>query len=70
MPDKDDGLTPDEYFMQRDRQTYLLGAHSQERERLASYLWKLRKRVLDDLGIPEWQLNFPLKLDQPVKEAE
>jgi DNA-binding MarR family transcriptional regulator len=31
-----------------------------ERERLASTLFKLRKRVLDDLGIPEWHLNFPL----------
>jgi DNA-binding MarR family transcriptional regulator len=31
-----------------------------ERERLTSYLWKLRSKVLDDLGIPEWSLNFPL----------
>jgi DNA-binding MarR family transcriptional regulator len=31
-----------------------------ERERLASYLWKLRRKVLQDLGIPEWHLNFPL----------
>ena len=31
-----------------------------ERERLASCLWKLRSRVFQDLGIPEWQLNFPL----------
>jgi DNA-binding MarR family transcriptional regulator len=31
-----------------------------ERERLASYLWKLRARVMQDLGIPEWRLNFPL----------
>jgi DNA-binding MarR family transcriptional regulator len=31
-----------------------------ERKRLASYLFKLRKRVLEDLGIPEWHLNFPL----------
>ena len=31
-----------------------------ERERLASYLFKLRSSVLADLGIPEWQLNFPL----------
>jgi DNA-binding MarR family transcriptional regulator len=31
-----------------------------ERERLAAYLWKLRRRVIEDLGIPEWQLDFPL----------
>jgi DNA-binding MarR family transcriptional regulator len=31
-----------------------------ERERLASSLFKVRRRVLQDLGIPEWQLNFPL----------
>lgn len=32
----------------------------EERERLASYLWKLRSRALEDLGIPEWQIKFPL----------
>lgn len=32
----------------------------EERERFASYLWKLRRKVLQDLGIPEWHLNFPL----------
>jgi len=31
-----------------------------EREHLASYLWKLRRHVLQDLGIPEWHLNYPL----------
>ncbi len=31
-----------------------------ERERLATYLFKLRGKVLEDLGIPEWHLNFPL----------
>jgi len=31
-----------------------------ERKRLASYLFRLRRRVFQDLGIPEWQLNFPL----------
>lgn len=36
-----------------------------ERERLASYLFKLRSRVLQDLGIPEWQLNFPLNPNRP-----
>jgi DNA-binding MarR family transcriptional regulator len=29
-----------------------------ERDRLALYLWKLRSRVLKDLGIPEWQLDL------------
>ncbi len=29
-------------------------------ERLASYLWKLRGQVLKELGIPEWQIKFPL----------
>jgi DNA-binding MarR family transcriptional regulator len=41
-----------------------------ERERLALYLRKLRTRVLQDLGIPEWQLNFPLNLDQPSGKEE
>lgn len=31
-----------------------------QRERLALYLWKLRGNVLKELGIPEWQLKFPL----------
>jgi DNA-binding MarR family transcriptional regulator len=31
-----------------------------EREALASTLFKLRGKVLQDLGIPDWQLNFPL----------
>jgi DNA-binding MarR family transcriptional regulator len=31
-----------------------------ERERLASSLWKVRRKVLQDLGIPEWHLDFPL----------
>jgi DNA-binding MarR family transcriptional regulator len=30
-----------------------------QRERLAMYLWKLRSRTLEQLGIPEWQLTFP-----------
>jgi DNA-binding MarR family transcriptional regulator len=30
----------------------------QERERLSQYLWKLRSRVLEDLGIPEWSLDL------------
>jgi DNA-binding MarR family transcriptional regulator len=31
-----------------------------QRERLATYLWKLRGKVLQELGIPEWQIKFPL----------
>ena len=31
-----------------------------QRERLASYLWKLRGGVLKELGIPEWKIKFPL----------
>jgi DNA-binding MarR family transcriptional regulator len=31
-----------------------------QRERLASYLWKIRGRVIGELGIPEWQIKFPL----------
>jgi DNA-binding MarR family transcriptional regulator len=29
-----------------------------ERDRLAQSLWKLRSKVLQDLGIPEWQLSL------------
>jgi DNA-binding MarR family transcriptional regulator len=31
-----------------------------QRERLALYLWKVRARTLQELGIPDWQLNFPV----------
>ena len=34
--------------------------NKKEREGLASSLFKLRRKVLQDLGIPEWRLNFPL----------
>ena len=34
-----------------------------ERERLTSYLWKLRSRALQDLGVPEWKIKFPLHPD-------
>ncbi len=37
-----------------------------ERERLASYLSRVRSRALEDLGIPEWQLRFPIA---PVSAA-
>jgi hypothetical protein len=30
---------------------------AKERKRLACYLFRLRRRVFEDLGIPEWQLN-------------
>jgi DNA-binding MarR family transcriptional regulator len=36
-----------------------------QRERLAQYLWRLRERTLERLGIPEWQLNFPHGLNEP-----
>jgi DNA-binding MarR family transcriptional regulator len=32
----------------------------EEREVFASCLWKVRSRALQDLGIPEWRLKFPL----------
>jgi DNA-binding MarR family transcriptional regulator len=31
-----------------------------ERESLAASLWKLRRKVLQDLGVPEWHLNYPV----------
>jgi DNA-binding MarR family transcriptional regulator len=31
-----------------------------ERDLLASCLWKLRRHVLRDLGIPEWHLKLPI----------
>jgi DNA-binding MarR family transcriptional regulator len=31
-----------------------------ERERLASYLWKVRGRALQDIGLPEWRFKFPV----------
>lgn len=35
-----------------------------QRERLAQYLWKLRARTLEHLGVPEWQLNFPSRISE------
>jgi DNA-binding MarR family transcriptional regulator len=32
----------------------------EDRDRLASCLWRLRSRVLQDLGIPEWSLTVPV----------
>jgi DNA-binding MarR family transcriptional regulator len=40
---------------------------AKEREKLASTLWKLRSRVLEDLGVPEWHLNFPIQPVRPEK---
>jgi DNA-binding MarR family transcriptional regulator len=34
---------------------------AEEREHLALTLWTLRSAVLQDLGIPEWWMNIPLK---------
>lgn len=31
-----------------------------QRERLLSYLWKIRSKVINELGIPEWQIKYPL----------
>jgi DNA-binding MarR family transcriptional regulator len=31
-----------------------------QRERLVSYLWKIRNQALKELGIPEWHIKFPL----------
>lgn len=39
-----------------------------ERETLASCLWKLRRAALQDLGIPEWHLRFPLDPDEPPSQ--
>jgi DNA-binding MarR family transcriptional regulator len=40
-----------------------------ERERLAAYLFRLRSKILEDLGIPEWHLNFPLNPNWAKEEA-
>jgi DNA-binding MarR family transcriptional regulator len=32
----------------------------EEREQLMSCLWKVRKKTLSELGIPEWRIKFPL----------
>ena len=41
-----------------------------ERERLASYLWKLRGQVLKELGIPEWHIKFPLDPNNSSSSSE
>jgi DNA-binding MarR family transcriptional regulator len=39
-----------------------------EREKLRSYLWKIRNNALKELGIPEWKIKFPLNPDVPNGE--
>jgi DNA-binding MarR family transcriptional regulator len=41
-----------------------------QRERLSLYLWKLRGRTLEHLGVPEWHLNFPLQPDEAEETAD
>ena len=36
-----------------------------QRERLSQYLWKLRVRTLEHLGIPEWHFSF---ITQPYRD--
>ena len=36
-----------------------------ERERLRSLLMKLRRRTLQDLGVPEWRLDLPITPQAP-----
>lgn len=38
-----------------------------QRERLTLYLSKLRRQAMKELGIPEWQIKFPL---EPRRERE
>jgi DNA-binding MarR family transcriptional regulator len=38
-----------------------------QRERLSQYLWKLRVRTLEHLGIPEWHFSF---ITQPYEPEE
>ena len=37
--------------------------NKKEREHLASCLWKLRSKALQDLGIAEWRIKFPLNVN-------
>lgn len=41
-----------------------------EQERLSSYLWRLRSKVLDDLGIPEWHISYPVNPSAPTSRGE
>jgi DNA-binding MarR family transcriptional regulator len=40
----------------------------EEREQLMSCLWKVRRKTLSELGIPEWQIKFPLDPNGPNGE--
>ena len=37
-------------------------SRARERGSLAASLFKVRSKVLQDLGIPEWRFTFPLNL--------
>jgi DNA-binding MarR family transcriptional regulator len=41
-----------------------------QRERLTQYLWRLRSRTMEHLGIPEWQLSFVPEPNQPENQQE
>ena len=41
-----------------------------DRDRLASYLWLLRSRVLEDLGIPAWSLTVPVNPNGQEQRAK
>ena len=47
-------------YNETDQRTFSV-LNKRERERLASYLWRLRGKAFHDLGIPEWQLKVPVK---------
>jgi DNA-binding MarR family transcriptional regulator len=40
-----------------------------QRERLLSYLWKIRSKVLNELGIPQWQIKYPLEPNNSIRTA-
>lgn len=40
-----------------------------DRERLASYLWVLRSRVMQEVGVPEWTLTLPKDPNGHVKRG-
>ena len=59
LTDKGRDVFNQSLYNETDRRIFSVLSHK-EREALAGYLWKLRAHVLQDLGIPEWHLNFPL----------
>ena len=66
------GLDVFNQSLQNDTDSRIFSALSEEeRESLASCLWKLRSKALQDLGIPEWRLTFPLNpngAEEPTSE--